>query len=84
MAASKRLKGVEETEAIRIYVTPDSRGEDGAMWRIKSPLSTKARFERKYPEGCWAQNRKDLIEAIAEITQWKLKPRKKRVASLAS
>ena len=81
MATSKRLKGVE---VIRIYVTPDPRGEDGAMWQIKAPFSVKSRFEGKYPVGCFAPNRKDLMEVIAEITQWKLNPRRKRIASLAS
>ena len=85
MATSKRVKGVEETEAIRVYVTrdPSPRCEDGAMWSIESPISVKARFEKKYPDGCWAKNRKELAEAIAEITQWKLEVRKEKPVSKA-
>lgn len=68
----KIVKGVEETEAIRIYVQKDSGRSSGVMWVIKPPQSMKAKFDRDYLKGCWASNEQELIEVIKKITKWKL------------
>ena len=84
----QKRKGVGETEAIRIYVTPDARCEDGSMWRVEPPFSVRSKFDAEYPpsKGCWCMDRKDFLEVVVKITQWKLeelKSSKKKVGALS-
>ena len=73
----KKIKGVEETEAIRVYVNKDDRFTSGVMWRVHPPVSVKSEFDKEYPKGFWCAKEKELIEVISQITRWKLKSPKK-------
>ena len=68
----KKIKGVEETEAIRIYVNKDDRFKSGVMWRLIPPISVKSRFKKRYPKGFWCAKGEELIDGINQITHWKL------------
>ena len=68
----RKIKGVEETEAIRIYVNRDDRLKNGVMWRVIPPISVKSKFEKRYPQGFWCAKEKELIDEINRITHWKL------------
>ena len=64
----RKIKGVEETEAIRVYVQKDENRDSGVMWRVIPPRSI-----RLYPRGAWCSNEEELMEVINRITQRKLK-----------
>lgn len=68
----KKIKGVEETEAIRAYITKDKSRTSGVMYKIEPPRSVRFKFDKRYSKGCWVSNEKELWAVYEEIKDWKL------------